>query len=64
MWMTIEETADYLRVSKDTIYRMAQKAEIPSSKLGKQWRFNRETIDQWLKSKTFGQDSIKMEERQ
>jgi len=29
--MTIEEVALYLRFSKDTVYRMAQRGKIPAS---------------------------------
>lgn len=51
MWMTIDETANYLRVSKETIYRLAQKSEIPASKIGNQWRFKREAVDSWFASR-------------
>ena len=46
--MTIEEVADYLRLSKDTVYRMAQSGRIPASKVGTQWRFRQEDVDGWL----------------
>ena len=47
-WLTLEETAEYLQVSKDSIYRMAQKGEIPASKVGNLWRFKKEEIDEWM----------------
>jgi len=50
MWLTIEELAEHLKVSKETIYKMAKAKKIPSSKIGNQWRFNRDVIDQWLVS--------------
>lgn len=46
--MTLEEVADYLRLSKDTIYRMAHAGTIPASKVGTQWRFRREDVDRWI----------------
>ncbi len=46
--MTLEEVADYLRLSKDTVYRMANTGKIPASKAGNQWRFRKEAVDQWL----------------
>jgi excisionase family DNA binding protein len=52
MWLTIDELADYLKVSKETIYKMAKANKLPSSKIGNQWRFNRQIIDQWLVSQT------------
>lgn len=50
-WMTLEEVAQYLQVSKDSVYRLAQRGEIPASKLGNLWRFKRQDIDEWMKSK-------------
>jgi excisionase family DNA binding protein len=52
MWLTIDELADHLKVSKETIYKMAKANKLPSSKIGNQWRFNRQIIDQWLVSQT------------
>lgn len=46
--MTLEEVAAYLRLSKDTVYRMAQTGKIPASKVGNQWRFRREEVEAWL----------------
>lgn len=49
-WLTIEELSDYLKMGRTKLYRMAQKADIPASKIGNQWRFDREEIDEWMKS--------------
>ena len=46
----LKEVAEYLNVSKDSIYRLAQKREIPASKLGNLWRFRKEEIDDWMKN--------------
>jgi len=46
--MTLEEVAEYLRLSIHTVYKMAQKGKIPALKAGKKWRFRKEDIDQWL----------------
>jgi len=49
-WMTLEDVAEYLQLSRDLIYRLAQKGKMPASKVGGQWRFKREKIDQWMDS--------------
>ena len=49
-WLTIDELAEYLKLSRTKLYRMAQKGEIPASKIGIQWRFNRKEIDDWVTS--------------
>ncbi|MCL6507835.1 MAG: helix-turn-helix domain-containing protein [Bryobacteraceae bacterium] len=46
--LTLEEVADYLRLSKDTVYRLANTGKLPASKVGNQWRFRKEDVDQWL----------------
>lgn len=52
MWLTLSEVAKYLRVSKETVYKLAQQSRIPASKLGNQWRFKQELVDQWLEAQT------------
>ena len=47
-WLTLDELAEYLKLSRTKLYRMAQKGEIPASKIGTQWRFNRKEIDDWV----------------
>lgn len=49
--MTIEEVAEYVRVSERTIYDWAQKGEIPGGKIGTSWRFRRDDIEQWVNNK-------------
>ncbi len=46
--LTIDELAAYLKISKSTLYKLAQKGEVPGQKVGKHWRFRRDIIDQWL----------------
>jgi len=50
-WLTLEQIAEYLQMSTSSIYKMAQKGKIPAYKVGRQWRFNKEEIDMWVKSK-------------
>ncbi len=46
--MNVDEVARYLKVVPDTIYRKARRGEIPAVKMGKVWRFPKETLDKWL----------------
>jgi excisionase family DNA binding protein len=55
--LTIEEVAAYLRLSPQTIYRWAQEKRIPAAKLGKEWRFRRSIIDQWLDAQILADES-------
>ena len=39
-YLTIEEAAKRLKMSKITIYRMARKGQLPAVKFGKAWRIS------------------------
>ena len=51
--MTIEEVAAYMRVSRFTVYRLAKEHAIPATKIGRQWRFQREEIDRWVREQHY-----------
>jgi len=46
--MTLEEVAEYLKIAKPTLYRLLEEGKIPAFKVGNQWRFTKELINQWL----------------
>ena len=48
--LTIDELAIYLKVSKSTLYKLAQEGKVPGQKIGKHWRFKRDVIDRWLEA--------------
>ena len=47
--MTIDDLALYLQLSKSSLYKLAQEGKVPGQKVGRHWRFHRETIDKWLR---------------
>jgi excisionase family DNA binding protein len=50
--MTVSEMANYLRVHPTTIYRLLKHGKIPAFRVGSDWRFNRDSIDQWQMGST------------
>lgn len=44
---TVNELSEYLRVHRSTIYRLLKKGQLPGFKIGSDWRFNVEAIDEW-----------------
>lgn len=46
--MTVEDVAEYLKLSRAKIYDLARARGIPCTKVAGQWRFNRREIDQWM----------------
>ena len=50
--LTAAETCRYLKVTPRTLYRYIQDRHMPAFKLGKEWRFVRSDLDQWLRSRS------------
>lgn len=48
--MTISDLAEYLQLSKSSLYKLVQAGKVPGQKVGKHWRFHRAAIEQWLMS--------------
>jgi excisionase family DNA binding protein len=46
--MTVEELAEYLRIPKSSVYKLAQEDRIPCQKVGRRWRFHRGAVSRWL----------------
>jgi len=46
--LTIGELSEYLKIPKSTVYKLCQECKIPGQKVGRHWRFRKETIDLWL----------------
>lgn len=49
--LTLEEVARYLRVSKQSVHDWAQKGELPSGKIGTEWRFKKSEIENWVNNR-------------
>ncbi len=50
--LTVRDVAAFLNVDEKTIYRLAQRGELPGFKVAGSWRFQREAINQWINKKT------------
>ena len=46
--MTTQEVAKYLKLHEVTIGKLAKEGEIPGVRIGRLWRFDKETIDKWI----------------
>jgi excisionase family DNA binding protein len=45
--LTIEEVAEYLRLSKETVYVMVRQGKIPGFKVSNKWRFPLDSLRKW-----------------
>jgi len=49
-WLSVIEIADYLGVSKDTIYRWIENQTLPANRVGRLWKFKASEVDAWVKA--------------
>jgi excisionase family DNA binding protein len=47
-FLTTEEVLAYLKTTPRTIYRLIRSGELPAVRIGRQWRFRRTDLDQWV----------------
>jgi len=50
--MTIHEVASFLKFSDSKVYRLVKRGELPSKKIGGQWRVWRPALEAYLEQKT------------
>lgn len=48
--MTLREVAQYLGLHVMTVYKLTREGRVPAVKIGGQWRFKRDVLDQWLET--------------
>ena len=49
-WLSVDEIATHLGVGKETIYAWIEKRALPAHKVGRFWKFQKEDVDNWIKS--------------
>ena len=49
--LTMEEAADFLRLSRPTLLQAVMRKEIPAQKIGNQWRFHLQSLIEHLSGK-------------
>ena len=49
-WLSVEQIAEYLGVSKDTVYAWISKRSMPAHRIGRLWKFQTKEVDTWVRS--------------
>ncbi len=49
--LTIEEAAKILKINKHTAYRYAKEGKLPATRVGRNWRFLEEVLENFLTNK-------------
>ena len=54
--MTVDQAAQYLGVSPDTLYKYLSEGRVPAFKLGNRWRLKKTTLDRWMERQSQTRD--------
>lgn len=48
-WLSAEEIAVHLGVTKDTVYAWIADRGMPAHKVGRLWKFQADEVDEWVR---------------
>ena len=54
-YLTTDEVAAYLKVGRETVYRLVRRGQMPAVRDGGQWRFRERDFLDWLRHAAFAQ---------
>jgi excisionase family DNA binding protein len=49
-WLSVDEIAEYLGVSKDTVYSWLTTKAMPGHRVGRFWKFKKNDVDSWVRA--------------
>ncbi|ALV40636.1 hypothetical protein AU252_05175 [Pseudarthrobacter sulfonivorans] len=47
-WSSVDDVAEHLGVSKDTVYAWLSRREMPAHRVGRLWKFKLSDVDAWV----------------
>lgn len=56
-WVNLEDVANHLSLSKDTVRNWIKDGKLPAYKAGKMYKFKLSEVDQWLRDGKLGKDT-------
>lgn len=56
--MTLQEAADYLKISKTFLAKLCRLNKVPHVRMGRRYIFTQETLNEWLQKEMKGEMKI------
>jgi len=56
-WLSVDEIAEYLKVSRNTVYVWIGKKNLPAQKVRRFWKFKADGVDEWVRSGKASEES-------
>ncbi|MBL0029119.1 MAG: helix-turn-helix domain-containing protein [Rhodanobacteraceae bacterium] len=48
-WVSVEQIAEHLGVTRDSIYRWIDRKGLPAHRVGRLWKFKASDVDDWVR---------------
>jgi excisionase family DNA binding protein len=49
-WVSVEQIAEHLGVTRDSIYRWIDRKRLPAHRVGRLWKFKASEVDDWVRA--------------
>ena len=49
-WVSVEQVAEHLGVTRDSIYRWIDRKNLPAHRVGRLWKFKVTEVDEWVRA--------------
>jgi excisionase family DNA binding protein len=49
--LDLQGACEFLKLAKPTLYKYIRTGQIPAFKVGRVWRFHRNALDEWVRSR-------------
>jgi excisionase family DNA binding protein len=49
-WVSVEQIAEHLGVTRDSIYRWIDRKNLPAHRVGRLWKFQITEVDGWVRA--------------
>lgn len=48
-WVSVDQIAEHLGVTRDSIYRWIERKALPAHRVGRLWKFQLSEVDDWVR---------------
>ena len=49
-WVSVDQIAEHLGVTRDSIYRWISRRGLPAHRVGRLWKFQVSEVDEWVRA--------------
>jgi len=49
-WVSVDQIAEHLGVTRDSIYRWIDRKSLPAHRVGRLWKFKVSDVDEWVRA--------------